>query len=84
MKRSLVNGISSVLGGVHFAASYTAEKAFIAEMKLKQIHLGQSAEDIAANRRAITLARIDRLDSLFKSKEQIQAELVIVELNSNV
>ena len=83
MKRSLVNGTSSVLGGIHFVSSFIAEQSLIAEAKLKRDHLGITVEETCSARIAITNARIDRVYNAFKSKEHVQATLVLTEAQAS-
>lgn len=83
MKRSLVNGSSSLLGGIHFVSSFIAEQSAIAEAKLKRDHLGIPVEETCSARVAITNARIDRVYNMFKSKEHVQANMVLIEAQAS-
>ena len=83
MKRSLISGVSSVLGATHFVATLVAEKSLEAEASLKHKHLGEPTIDVLKFRVATTYQRIDKLNNMFKSKEQVQCEQVLIEASAS-
>ena len=83
MKTTVINGVPFMLGGIHFVATFVAEHSATAEAELKHKYLGMNAKAVCQERINTTYARIDRVNSLFKSKEQVQCEQVLIEASAS-